>query len=53
LNTPDFVPAFLAVGFIAAISYLSFARLPKDAGEEVAGRKRVGSAAVAVADGRS
>ena len=53
LNAPDFVPAFLVVGFIAAVSYFSFTRLPKDAGEEVAGRKRVGSAAVAVADGRS
>src|ERR1700733_9296257 len=26
LNAPDFVPAFLVVGFIAAISYVSFAR---------------------------
>jgi hypothetical protein len=53
LQAPDFVPAFLLVGFIAAISYFSFARLRKDAGEEVAGRKRVASAAVAVAEGRS
>jgi hypothetical protein len=53
LKAPDFVPAFVAVGFIAALSYFSFARLSKDAGEEVAGRKRTGSAAVAVADGRS
>jgi EmrB/QacA subfamily drug resistance transporter len=53
LKAPDFVPAFVTVGFIAALSYFSFARLAKDAGEEVAGRKRTGSAAVAVADGRS
>jgi EmrB/QacA subfamily drug resistance transporter len=53
LAARDFPPAFLVVGFIAAISYVSFARLPKDAGEEVAGRKRVASAAVAVANGRS
>jgi EmrB/QacA subfamily drug resistance transporter len=53
LQAPDFVPAFLFVGFIGAISYFSFARLAKDAGEEVAGRKRVASAAVAVAEGRS
>jgi EmrB/QacA subfamily drug resistance transporter len=53
LVSSDFWPAFLVVGFIAAISFVSFARLPKDAGEEVAGRKRVASAAVAVANGRS
>lgn len=53
LNASDFPPAFVVVGVIAGMSYLSFARLPTDAGEEVAGRKRVGSAAVAVADGRS
>jgi hypothetical protein len=53
LTGGDFVPAFLVVGLIAAISFLSFARLPKDAGEEVAGRKRLASAAVAVANGRS
>jgi predicted MFS family arabinose efflux permease len=53
LTGADFVPAFLLVGFVAAISFLSFARLPKDAGEEVAGRKRLASAAVAVANGRS
>ena len=53
LTGADFVPAFLLVGFVAAISFLSFARLPKDAGEEFAGRKRLTSAAVAVANGRS
>jgi EmrB/QacA subfamily drug resistance transporter len=53
LIASDFPPAFLVVGFIAAISLVSFARLPKDAGSEVSGRKRVGSAAVAVAEGRS
>jgi EmrB/QacA subfamily drug resistance transporter len=53
LAAADFMPAFLAVGFIGIVSFVSFARLPKDAGEEVAGRKRVASAAVAVANGRS
>ena len=53
LAAADFMPAFLVVGFIGIVSFVSFARLPKDAGEEVAGRKRVASAAVAVANGRS
>jgi len=53
LIASDFLPAFLVVGFISLISFVNFARLPKDAGEEVAGRKRVASAAVAVANGRS
>jgi EmrB/QacA subfamily drug resistance transporter len=53
LITADFIPAFLVVGLIAASSFASFARLSKDAGEEVAGRKRMASAAVAVANGRS
>jgi EmrB/QacA subfamily drug resistance transporter len=49
----DFPPAFLVVGAISLLSFISFVRLPRDAGEEVAGRKRVSSAAVAVANGRS
>jgi EmrB/QacA subfamily drug resistance transporter len=53
LAARDFGPAFLVVGIIAVSSFVNFARLPKDAGEEVAGRKRVASAAVAVANGRS
>ena len=53
LRVSDFVLAFLVVGFFAVLSFVSFARLPKDAGEEVAGRKRLASAAVAVANGRS
>jgi EmrB/QacA subfamily drug resistance transporter len=53
LIASDFAAAFLVVGFISALSFVSFARLPKNAGEEVAGRKRVASAAVAVANGRS
>ena len=53
LTGSDFPPAFLVVGVIASVSLLSFMRLPKDAGEEVAGRKRVASAAVAVANSRS
>jgi EmrB/QacA subfamily drug resistance transporter len=53
LIASDFVPAFLVVGVIGAISFVSFARLPEDAGAEVAGRKAEASAAVAVANGRS
>jgi EmrB/QacA subfamily drug resistance transporter len=53
LAASDFPAAFLVVGVIAVVSLLSFMRLPKDAGEEVAGRKRVASAAVAVANSRS
>jgi EmrB/QacA subfamily drug resistance transporter len=53
LIASDFVPAFIVVGSIAAISFVNFARLPKDAGAEVAGRAGGGSAAVAVANGRS
>jgi EmrB/QacA subfamily drug resistance transporter len=53
LNASDFPPAFLLVGFVSLMSFVSFARLPKDAGEEVAGRKRVASAGVAVANSRS
>jgi EmrB/QacA subfamily drug resistance transporter len=53
LIAADFRPAFLIVGAISILAVVSFARLPPDAGEEVAGRKRVNSAAVAVANGRS
>ena len=53
LNASDFPPAFLLVGVVSLMSFVSFARLPKDAGEEVAGRKRVASAGVAVANSRS
>jgi MFS family permease len=49
----DFPPAFLVVGAFSVLSFVSFVRLPRNAGEEVAGRKRVASAAVAVANGRS
>jgi len=49
----DFPLAFLVVGAISVLSFISFVRLPRDAGEEVAGRKRVSSAAVAVANGRA
>lgn len=53
LTAGDFLPAFLVVALLSVLSVISFARLPRDAGEEMAGRKRVGSAAVAVANGRS
>ncbi|MBV9390720.1 MAG: MFS transporter [Verrucomicrobia bacterium] len=53
LTQSDFFPAFIVVGLISMLSCSSFFRLPRDAGEEVAGRKRVGSAAVALAAGRS
>ncbi|MFH1558534.1 MAG: MFS transporter [Pseudomonadota bacterium] len=35
----DFTPAFLIVALISASSVISFLRLPKDAGAEMAGRK--------------
>jgi EmrB/QacA subfamily drug resistance transporter len=53
LKAADFPPAFLLVGFVSLMSFLNFARLPRNAGEEVAGRKRVASAGVAVANSRS
>jgi len=40
LVTADFWPAFLVVGLISLLSTVNFARLPSDAGEEIAGRKR-------------
>jgi len=49
----DFPLAFLVAGAISVLSFISFARLPRDAGEEVAGRKSANSAAVAVANSRS
>ncbi|MGA8659458.1 MAG: MFS transporter [Chthoniobacterales bacterium] len=53
LTAEDFLPAFLVVALISLMSAISFASLPRDAGEEMARRKRVGSAAVAVANSRS
>jgi EmrB/QacA subfamily drug resistance transporter len=53
LGAGDFPLAFLVVGAISVSSFINFVRLPRDAGEELAGRKRVSSAAVAVANGRS
>jgi EmrB/QacA subfamily drug resistance transporter len=46
LTIPDFWPAFIVVGLIAGSSLFSFLRLSSDAGEEVAGRKRVASVQV-------
>jgi len=42
LILPDFTPAFLIVAAISALSVFSFLKLPKDAGAEMAGRKRPG-----------
>ncbi len=39
MSALDFPPAFLVVGAVAAASSLIFARLPADAGAELAGRK--------------
>jgi MFS family permease len=50
---PDFGPAFIIVGIISALSVFSFLRLPPDAGEEVAGRKRVASVQVNINSVRS
>jgi EmrB/QacA subfamily drug resistance transporter len=38
LQTADFAPAFVIVGFITFLSFFSFAKLAGDAGAEVAGR---------------
>ena len=42
----DFWLAFIVVGLISALSVFSFLKLHRDAGEEVAGRKRVASVQV-------
>jgi len=42
----DFWLAFIVVGVISALSVFSFLKLHRDAGEEVAGRKRVASVQV-------
>jgi MFS family permease len=39
LTAPDFPPAFLLVGLLSASSVILFARLPADAGAEMADRK--------------
>jgi MFS family permease len=53
LATGDFLPAFVVIAAISLLSYFGFASLPPNAGEELARRKRVASAAVAIANGRS
>jgi MFS family permease len=53
LTIPDFWPAFLVVGIIAVLSLFTFLRLSSDAGEEVAGRKRVASVQVNISTVRS
>jgi hypothetical protein len=53
LTIPDFWPAFLIVGVIALLSLFSFLKLSGDAGEEVAGRKRVASVQVNISTVRS
>ena len=53
LTIPDFLPAFLVVGIIAVLSLFGFLRLSSDAGEEVAGRKRVASVQVNISTVRS
>jgi EmrB/QacA subfamily drug resistance transporter len=53
LIAEDFWPGFVAVGLVAASAALSFARLPKHAGDEVAGRKRRSSVQVNMQDARS
>lgn len=53
LAAADFPPAFLVVGLVSLLSAIGFARLPPEAGEEMAGRKRVGSVQVNIGDARS
>jgi EmrB/QacA subfamily drug resistance transporter len=53
LEARDFWPGFIAIGLVAAASTISFARLPKHAGDDVAGRKRRSSVQVNMQDARS
>jgi EmrB/QacA subfamily drug resistance transporter len=53
LRAADFWPAFLVIGAISFLATFSFARLPKYAGEELAGRKRAGSVQVSISNIRS
>jgi hypothetical protein len=53
LRTADFWPAFLVIGAISSLATFSFARLPRYAGEELAGRKRAGSVQVSISNVRS
>jgi EmrB/QacA subfamily drug resistance transporter len=48
----DFWPAFLVIGAISFLATFSFARLPKYAGEELAGRKQSGSVQVNISNVR-
>jgi EmrB/QacA subfamily drug resistance transporter len=53
LTIADFGPAFIIVGIISVLPVFNFLRLPRDAGEEVAGRKRVASVQVNINSVRS
>jgi EmrB/QacA subfamily drug resistance transporter len=53
LGAADFWPAFLVIGAISFVATFSFARLPRYAGEELAGRKRAGSVQVSISNVRS
>jgi EmrB/QacA subfamily drug resistance transporter len=52
LIASDFGPAFLVIGAISFLATFSFARLPKYAGEELAGRKQSGSVQVNISNVR-
>jgi MFS family permease len=53
VRAADFWPAFLVIGAISVLATFSFARLPRYAGEELAGRKRAGSVQVSISNVRS
>lgn len=53
LRAAEFWPAFLVIGAISLLATFSFARLPRYAGEELAGRKRAGSVQVSISNVRS
>jgi EmrB/QacA subfamily drug resistance transporter len=53
LTQADFWPAFLVIGAISFLATFSFARLPKYAGEELAGRKQAGSVQVSISNVRT
>ncbi len=53
LTANDFWPGFIVIGLITSASAISFGRLPRHAGDEVAGRKRRASVQVNMQDARS
>jgi len=51
LGPDDFAPAYFAIAAISLASLLFFARLPRDAGAEISGKREAAPAAAVAADG--